>query len=135
MNPLKRKDIVKITAEQLGLPINVVEDIVSFYYKQVSKKLGSAEFTAVNVSNLGIFVIKKKALAKKIDAYDGFVGRLEVEHENDTESSMDKFGLIMEKRHELEKFRGLMTKLDNEVIRKKEVTERKIAFKNQANEN
>lgn len=132
MNPLKRKDIVQRTAKELNLPEAVVEDIVSFYYKYVSKKLSALEHTAVLVPNLGTFVVKRKALAKKIEAYDGYVGRLEAAHNE--ESSMADYGHLIAKRKELENFKSRMSDIEADIERKKEVTERKIAFKKQADE-
>lgn len=132
MNPLKRKDIVQMTAQELNLPEAVVEDIANFYYKYLSKKLSAIEHTGVTVANLGTFVVKRKALAKKIEAYDGYVGRLEAAHNE--ESSMTDYGHLIQKRKELENFKSRMTQIEDDIERKKEVTERKIAFKKQADE-
>ena len=35
MNPLKRKDVSKKLADKLKLPVELIDDVVSFYYKHV----------------------------------------------------------------------------------------------------
>ena len=68
MIPKKPALIVKQVAEDMDIPISTVDDIISFYYKEVRKTLSSLEHLRIDLPGLGNFVIKKKSvdrLAKK----------------------------------------------------------------------
>lgn len=51
----------------MELPAELVEDIVSFFYSTLHKRLSSGDFHSLQVPNLGRFVIKPKSLQKKIE--------------------------------------------------------------------
>jgi nucleoid DNA-binding protein len=127
LNPLKRKELVAITAQQLNLPTEQVDDIVSFYYSSLQRKLSSTDHTAIQVPNLGTFVLKRKTLNTKIDRMSDFIVRLQA-----AEKDMANYGLIQEKLKELNKYQDMAAKLTADYERKKEVTARKIAYKENA---
>jgi hypothetical protein len=77
MIPKKPIVIIKQVAEERDLPVSTVDDIVSFYYKEVRRSLSSLDHLRLDLQGLGNFVIKKKSvdrLAKKygilMDRYD-----------------------------------------------------------------
>jgi hypothetical protein len=56
-------------AEQYDIPASLVDDIVSFYYKEVRKNLSSLENLRVNLPGLGHFIIQKKSVDALILKY------------------------------------------------------------------
>lgn len=125
MNPLKRKILVEKTAEQLSLPVQTVDEIVSFYYKTVQKTLSSAEHPSVNVPNLGTFVVKQKTLEEKIKKNILFVQKIETNED----ISVSTYELIMQKRKDIAGYLHLLETINAEKKRKEEVKLKKQIFK------
>jgi nucleoid DNA-binding protein len=69
MIPKKPQVIIKQVAEELNVPQALVDDIVSFYYKEVRKNLSSLEHPKVNLVGLGDFIILKKSVDRLTDRY------------------------------------------------------------------
>ncbi len=125
MNPIKRKTIIEKTAIDLDLPVNTIDEIVSFYYKTVQKKLSAAKHHSVNVPNLGTFVIKRKALEEKIKKNILFVQKIET----DVDISVHTYELIIQKRKDIADYLELLELMKSEQKRKEEVKLKKEEFK------
>jgi hypothetical protein len=69
MIPKKPEIIIKEVAEQHDLPISMVDDVVSFYYKEVRKTLSSLEHLNVNLVGLGQFIMKTNSVNGMIKKY------------------------------------------------------------------
>lgn len=122
MNPLKRKDISKITAESLGLEHHIVDDVVSFFYKTVQKKLSSVEHQYVNVPNMGTFVLKKQRIENKLEKYNTFLSKI------DAAESMTIYETSLEVKSDIDKYNSMLLIMDKEVQRKKEVEKLKEKY-------
>ena len=70
MIPKKPEILIKEIAERNDMPISTIDDIISFYYKEVSKKLSSLEDIRINISGLGHFVIKRLSVEKLVKKYE-----------------------------------------------------------------
>ena len=62
MQPKKPHLIISQVAEELNLPQSLVDDLISFYYKEVRKNLSSLEHPKVNLPGLGDFIILKRSV-------------------------------------------------------------------------
>jgi nucleoid DNA-binding protein len=71
MIPKKPQVIIKQVAEELDLPQSLVDDIVSFYYKEVRRNLSSLENPKINLPGLGHFLIKQRAVNVQIKKHEG----------------------------------------------------------------
>jgi nucleoid DNA-binding protein len=71
MIPKKPQEIIKQVAEEMDLPQSMVDDIISFYYKEVRRNLSSLEHPKVNLPGLGNFIIKQKAVNILIKKHEG----------------------------------------------------------------
>lgn len=125
MNPLKRKPIVEQTAKDLNLPVQTVDELISFYYKTVQRKLSSAKHHSVVVPNLGTFVVKRKALEEKIKKNILFVQKIET----DIDISVQTYELIIQKRKDIAGYLELLELMKSEQTRKQEVILKKQEFK------
>ena len=125
MNPIKRKTIVEKTAQDLGLSVQTVDEIVSFYYKTVQKKLSAAEHQSIAVPNLGTFVVKRKALEEKIKKNIYFVQKIET----NVDISVQTYELIIQKRKDIANYLQLLELMNLEQKRKQEVKLKKQEFK------
>lgn len=70
MIPKKPQIIIKQVAEELDLPQTLVDDIVSFYYKEVRRNLSSLEHSNINLLGLGHFIIKQKSVNMMIKKHE-----------------------------------------------------------------
>jgi nucleoid DNA-binding protein len=125
MIPKKPALIVKQVAEDMDIPISTVDDIISFYYKEVRKTLSSLEHLRIDLPGLGNFVIKKKSvdrLAKKyrilMEKYDNQTFS-NYHNKKSAESKLERLGKatvkIQEFLNEKKEFRdGKQTKRDLE---------------------
>jgi len=75
MIPKKPEIIIKEVAEQNDLAQSLVDDIVSFYYKEVRKKLSSLEDININLPGLGQFMIKRISIQKLVKKYENVINK------------------------------------------------------------
>lgn len=115
MNPVKRKELIAKTAQQMELPVELVEDIVSFFYTTLRKRMSSGDYYSIQVPNLGQFVIKPKSLDRKIELLEKRMPRL------DEIKSMLAYEVKLQNQKDLDKFYGLKEKLQQERDRKTEI--------------
>lgn len=115
MNPIKRKELSLLTAKKLGKEFQEVDDIVAFFYRYVQKRLSSVENIAVNVPNLGTFMLKKKRVQKKIDRHRNFMEGL------DETSSIKAFEIKQDVKREIEKYEAVLERMNQEEERKLKV--------------
>jgi hypothetical protein len=122
LNPLKRKEISKITANSLELDHLIVDDVVAFFYRTVQKKLSSMEHHSVNVPNMGTFVLKKQRVQNKLDKYNAFLNKI------DASESMTMYETTVEVKSDIEKYNNILSVMNGEVQRKKEVEKLKEKY-------
>jgi uncharacterized protein YktA (UPF0223 family) len=101
----------------MELPVELVEDIVSFFYSVLHKRLSSGDHHALQVPNLGRFVIKPKSLQKKLEHTENKIPFLE---KIDT---MRAYEVRLERIQDLEKFKMLQEQMQAEKDRKQTVVE------------
>lgn len=73
MIPKKAEVIIKQVAEEKDIPVSTVDDIVSFYYKEVRKTLSSLEHLKINLPGLGSFIIKQSSVEKSIRKHENII--------------------------------------------------------------
>ncbi len=115
MNPTKRKEISKLTAEKLGKDVAMVDEIVTFFYRNVQKKLSSMEHIAVNVPNLGTFVLKKRRVESKLERCKRFVDAV------DETVSIRAFETKQSVKKDIEKYSASLKIIEIEAERKQQV--------------
>ena len=115
MNPTKRKELSLLTAKKLDRNFQEVDDIVAFFYRYVQKRLSSVESIAVNVPNLGTFVLKKRRVLKKIERHKNFIDSL------DETASIKAFEIKQDVKKDIEKYEAILDMMDQEEERKLKV--------------
>lgn len=73
MIPKRPKKLYKELSEDLDISESMVDDIVSFYYKEVRKTLSSLDHLKVNLPGLGDFLLRTtsvKSMIKKYKKYE-----------------------------------------------------------------
>ena len=125
MNPIKRKIIIDLTSQELNIPSNIVDEIISFYYLMVQKKLANVEHAAINIPKLGTFVVKRKSLLEKIERDQFFVNKLE----KDEDISVRMYEAIINKRAEIKQLTLIQNNMQEEYERKQEVKIKKQIYR------
>ena len=77
MVPKKAKDFKKPTAEELGLPENLVNDFITFYWERVRKYMSELEHGAIQIPNLGIFKVKHWKIDETVEKHKATIIRVE----------------------------------------------------------
>lgn len=126
MNPIKRKILVEKTAKKLGLSVEIVDELVSYYFNTVQKKLATSDYPYIFVPKLGTFVIKRKSLIDKIERYTCFIKNLE----NQDNISVQTYELIIAKKIQLQGYINTLGIIDSEYNRKQETKIKKEEYKN-----
>jgi len=70
MIPKKPQTVIKQVSEELDLPESMVDEIVSFYYKEIRKNLSSLEHIKINLPGLGDFIVHKKTVERLANKYE-----------------------------------------------------------------
>jgi nucleoid DNA-binding protein len=70
MVPKKPKEIINIVSEETDIPFSVIDDIVSFYYKEVRKNLTNLSDLKINIPGLGDFLIKTSGVRQSIKRFE-----------------------------------------------------------------
>jgi len=115
LNPVKRKELIAKTAQQMELPLELVEDIVSFFYTSLRKRMSSGDYYSIQVPNLGQFVVKPKSLDRKMEILSRRIPQLE------QMPSMLAYEMKLQGQKDLAKFYDLKDKLQQERDRKAEI--------------
>jgi hypothetical protein len=120
MIPKKSSILYKPVAEELNISETLVEDLISFYYKEIRFHLSSLSYPRINVEGLGHFVAKSFFIEKTIPRLTNKL----MKHDTST------FNAYFSKKQselKLESLIALKLKIDEEV-------NRKIEFKKNKNE-
>lgn len=77
MIPVKPKTLFKQIAEEEDISQQLVDDLVTEYYKIIRKILSNLTYTRVNVDGIGQFVVKPKTVQKLIEKYNRNLANLD----------------------------------------------------------
>lgn len=112
MKPIKAKDLIVSTAMDLNLPVNIVNDIITTYWKDVRGALSELKAPIIHATAFGNFTIKHWMLEKEKEKYLFM---------------MDKIAQRGSKRSELiiEQLRDKLTHIENMMDMCKNETQRK----------
>ena len=69
MIPKKSSVLYKELAEEINIPIELVEDLIQTYYKTLRTELSNLSQPRINIDGLGQFVARQALIKKSIDRY------------------------------------------------------------------
>jgi nucleoid DNA-binding protein len=67
LKPRKSTSLIPEVAQETGYSEDVVETVVSYYWREIRKQLSSLAHSRVHVVNLGDFVVKHWKIDERID--------------------------------------------------------------------
>jgi nucleoid DNA-binding protein len=130
LRPIKRKQISEKIADKLKLSSELVDEIMTCYFKAVQKKLSALDHTRIAVDGLGTFYVKQKKLEQKLTQYKEAVAR----YESKSNPNMSDYSSIRDMKFEIDKFEKIMSKMNYDVDRRKAKQQDKENYKNKNNE-
>lgn len=69
MIPRKPKDLYKQVAEDMNISETLVDNFMTFYYKEVRKNLTELNYSKINLDGLGVMTVKPKTVEGLINKY------------------------------------------------------------------
>lgn len=66
LRPKKAKEFIPEVANELGIPSDLVEDVIVYYWQEIRKSLSTLKHSRIHVTNLGDFVTKHWKVDEKI---------------------------------------------------------------------
>jgi len=83
MRPVKHNEVIKPTAEKLGISEALVSDVSGFYWSAVKNHIRSLKYSNITISNFGSFIVKERSLKKLLIKYETTYDRLIKEESKD----------------------------------------------------
>lgn len=77
MVPKKANDFKKSTAEELGLPENLVSDFIDFFWDRVRTHMSELNHETLQIPNLGTFKVKHWKIAEMVEKHKETIIRVE----------------------------------------------------------
>jgi nucleoid DNA-binding protein len=115
MIPRKRRELTAELAPTLGVPAELLDDVVSFYFKSVQEKLSSLDFLQVAVPELGTFQVKGKALKGKILKTNGLLKKFGLS------STPQATAICAEKQAELTALEQLLAAYEQQAVQRQTI--------------
>lgn len=125
MNPAKRKEISQKVAEKLNLSFEIVDEIITCYFKSIQKKMSNLEHSRLAVDGLGTFYVKKNRLLAKLENYKAALERTE----SIAEPDMSDFRYMLGLRNEIKLYEKTLNEITQEEQNKLKKQEEKENYK------
>jgi len=114
--PRKVKSLYLEIAKELEVSEELVEDVVSFYWKEIKNKLEESDQINVGISEFGTFEIRKRQVEYQIMKYKGLVKYIKP-------TTYTKHVLLDIAVKKLERFEKLLVECEAQELRKKQIRE------------
>lgn len=133
MNPKKPDDIFPIVAEATENPKELVEAIVSFYWKEVRDTLINCKSHNVFIDGLGTFRAKPWKLPEVILKYERMVKKYQDLISGENKMTIQKFSILKDYEEKLERLHELQKMIDADKDKKEQVKQKRYAEENKNN--
>lgn len=77
MIPVKPKILFKQIAEEEDISQQLIDDLVTHYYRTIRVLLSELKYTRINIDGIGQFVVKPKAVQKLIEKHNRNLANLD----------------------------------------------------------
>lgn len=133
MNPKKSSDIFPIVAQAADAKEQLVEAIVSFYWKEIRDTLVNCKSHNVFIDGLGTFKAKPWKLPEVILKYERMVKKYQELITGENKLTLQKFSILKDYEEKLEKLYKLRKMIDADKDKKEQVKQKRHAEKNKNN--
>jgi len=113
MKPKKARLLYEELSEEIDLPKDLIESIVDFYYKNVRTLLSELHHPRINITGLGLFIVRSKSIKDAIPRVEKYL------RNHDTSSYSAYYNMKM-----LEKKLGFLYSMSDQIKVEKERKEK-----------
>lgn len=127
MNPKKPKNFTFPVANNLGLPEELVEKVVEYYWKAVRTALTECKDSYIKLHGLGTFRAKPWKLPEVITKYENIINKYKRIIEEGQKISFQRFAIMKELEERLVELYKLKNMIKEEEDKKLKVKEKRNA--------
>jgi len=124
--PKKATTLIKPTAESVGLPEELVQNVVDFYWSEMRKKLTEANTHNIFIDSLGTFTAKPWVVSKTIDKYKKMIALYKAKTD-ESEMSFKTFSIIKELEIKITKLVHIQELIAADKLKQKSIKEKRNA--------
>ncbi len=111
MNPQKARELYQIHSEETDTSKDLVEDLLDFYYKNVRTLLSELHHPRINITGLGLFVAREKAVKSAIPRFKKYLEK----HDTSTYTAYYNLKKLEEK---IDGLHSIKKQIEKEKLRK-----------------
>tara|TARA_R100001460_G_scaffold85078_1_gene126408 strand:- start:175 stop:558 length:384 start_codon:yes stop_codon:yes gene_type:complete len=122
MKPVKTRVLYEELSEEKDLTKHLIENLIDFYYKNVRNLLSELYHPRINITGLGIFIARERAVKKAIPKFEKYLKN----HDTSTYSAYYNKKMLEEK---IEFLYSIKDQIESERKKKEEFLNKKNGFK------
>lgn len=122
MNPKKARLLYQEISETEDVPKQLVENLIDFYYKNVRTLLSELYHPRINITGLGLFTARDRAITKAIPKFEKYLEN----HDTSTYSAYYNKKMLEEK---IEFLHSIKEQIEAEKKRKQQFIKKKNGLK------
>mgnify|MGYP003626465459 CR=1 FL=1 len=131
MTPKKVKTIIKKTSDDLNISESIVDDVISFYWKQVRESIVEVKSNSLKINGLGTFNVKSWKLKGIIDKYEKNIKSLN--GYDNKYMTFQRHAILSNTEKRLIKLQDLKEEINKEECRKKQIKKKRKEYVNNKN--
>jgi len=131
--PKKANEFYKQTAEECEVSEKLVEDLISFYWKEIRRIMVNCEATNVIVAGLGTFKSKPWKIKEILEKHQNILNKYQVSVEAGEKISFYKFSILKDVQENMNKILALEKLIENDNLKQKSVKQKRYAQKTKNN--
>jgi hypothetical protein len=131
--PKKASEFYKQTAEECEVSEKLVEDLISFYWKEIRRIMVNCEATNVIVAGLGTFKSKPWKIKEILEKHQNILNKYQVSVEAGEKISFYKFSILKDVQENMNKILALEKLIENDNIKQQSVKQKRYAQKTKNN--
>jgi len=112
LNPKSYKDFFKGVAEDCEVHVDLVSELIRFFYGEIRVSLENLEYTRMQLPNLGTFILRKGRLDRAIKRHKDMLGNIE-------KTTYVGYGNHLPVKDKLDKMENALERIQKELTNKK----------------
>ncbi len=133
MNPKKPSELYPQVSEKLNLSEDLIKDYITFYYKEIRRKVVSCESTNIVITGLGTLKVKPWKLPDTIKKYERVRDKYKTLVEKGIKISFQKFAIMKDIEERLDVLYSFQKLINDEQLKKDHI--KKIRYDSKTKNN
>jgi nucleoid DNA-binding protein len=125
--PTKHSFLFPEIADENEVSVNLVKEFVTFYWKEIRKKLSNAEGPNIIVHGLGTFRVKPWKVPEVMLEYENTIKKYKKIIDSGDRISFQKFAILKDNENRLKQLQNLQSMLQEDHQKKKKIKEKRNA--------